>query len=397
MKYTFHVPGVATTESNDLFVGCPYTTPMRLLIKGLVANGHNVIHYCNPNSETEAEDIIVTPENVLVSAFGQKHYQQYHADPKPEPWERVRRSFSIAAAAAIRQNINSGDFVLLPSDGVQDIIELLNDIEDIRFVETNIGYNDPVAEYRIFETNTWRSFWRGRADRAQEIFDIVEQTSMENGHINPINHNPHVMVPVSEARWGLDTAIFFLTNPEYFKTSEKKDNYFLFLGRIIENKGILEAVELTEKLGKKLIVAGPGNFEQNIGIQPPKHVEFVGMADKDKRAEFLSRAECLLALTRYNEPCGAIVMEAGWSECPVITSNCGGFTETVEEGINGFRGDCHADWVDAAERLGELDPKAIRQHAEQTFHSDVLLPKYERFWKRVDALCRANDLNFVYQ
>lgn len=396
MGYTFHVTGVATTESNEKFSGCPYTTPARNLIHQLVERHHQVYHYCNHGSETAGEDIIVTPEGFLQNAFGVRHYKQYHAEPKPPQWGRVCRDFSIACAAEIRKNINPGDFVILPSDGTQDVINLINDIPDIRIVETNIGYNDPVAEYRIFPTHTWRSFWRGRSHRAQEIFEIVDETSAENGHINPINHNPNVMVPVTEPRWIFDTVIFFLTNPDNFTASEKRDDYFLYLGRIIHSKGILEAVELTEYLGKKLIVAGPGDYEEEFGQTPPKHVEFIGMADLEKRRGLLAKAECLLAQTRYNEPAGSIVAEAGWSECPVITSNSGGFTETVDDGVSGFRGDCHAEWVEAAEKLHTLDPKAIRQHAEKTFSADVLMPRYERFFNRIDAYGRTGEETFTF-
>ena len=149
MAYRFHAIGVATTQTNDKFAGCPYTDPMRNLIAGLVKNGHAVNHYCNPGSESAGEDIFVTKQGFLEKVFGERHYTQYHADPKPEGWNRVCRDFSIACAAEARKHVEPNDFVLFPSDGTQDMIDLLNDIEGLRFVETNIGYNDPLAPFRI--------------------------------------------------------------------------------------------------------------------------------------------------------------------------------------------------------------------------------------------------------
>ena len=396
MTYRFHAIGVATTETNDKFSGCPYTDPMRNLIAGLVKNGHEVKHYCNPGSDSAAEDIFVTRQGFLEDAFGERHYEQYHADPKPEGWNRVSRDFSIACAAEVRKHVNSGDFVLFPCDGTQDMIDLLNDIEGLRFVETNIGYNDPLAPFRIFPTHTWRSFWRGRSDRAQSLFEIVRDTSEGNGTLNPINHNPNVMVSVTDPRWVFDTVIPFLTNPAQFEVSEDREDYYLYLGRIIHAKGILEAIEFTEKLGKKLIVAGPGDYVKTFGQMPPKHVEFFGMANLEERKKLLSKARCLLAFTRYNEPCGKIVYEAGWSAIPVNTSNSGGFVETVTPGVNGFRGDCMAEWIENDEKIDLLEPKKIREHAETFFSPDELMRHYERFWKRIDGFSNSGDVNFTF-
>ena len=253
-----------------------------------------------------------------------------------------------------------------------------------------------LRRFGFFPTNTWRSFWRGRSDRAQGLFEIVRDTCEGNGQLVPINHNPNVMVSVTEPRWVYDTVIPFITNPSHFEFSEDKEDYYLYLGRIIHSKGILEAVAFTEQIGKKLIVAGPGDYVQTFGAEPPEHVEFVGMADLEERKKLLSKAKCLLAFTRYNEPCGKIVYEAGWSGTPVNTSDSGGFTETVTEGANGFTGGCMAEWIENDEKLDTLDPVKIREHAEKTFSPDVLMPRYESFWKRVDGFSKTGDIDFTY-
>lgn len=392
MPYTFHVTGLATTQTNDKFSGCPYTAPAYLLVNELVRGGHKVYHYCNTGSETDADDIFVMPDGVLQKAFGEKHWTQYHADPKPDGWSRVCKDFSIACAAEIRKNAKHGDFVLLPSDGTQDLNGLLEDIEGLRCVETNIGYSDPISPYRVFPTHTWRSFWRGRAERANDFYEMFKDTEPF------INHNPNIMVPVSDPRWVRDTVIYYLTNPENFEFNEKKGgDYFLYLGRMIQTKGILEAVELTKELGKKLIVAGPGDYRNVFEDKIPKHVDFIGMANKEKRLQLYADAECVLILTRYNEPGGTIVAEAGYAGRPVITANSGCFTELVQDEKTGFRGDCHAEWVEAAEKLHTLDPKAIRKHADETFAPEVLMPKYEAFFKRIDAYEKSGgDESFTF-
>ena len=52
----------------------------------------------------------------------------------------------------------------------------------------------------------------------------------------------------------------------------KKQDYFLFVGRIYDGKGIKIAVQVTEKIGAKLIVAGQNSLKA-CGIHPtPPHV-----------------------------------------------------------------------------------------------------------------------------
>jgi len=409
----FHVLGVSTTETNDEYAGCPFTTGAKNLISEIVKDGDTVIHYCNPGSDTAGEDVFVTGKRVL-DIFGESHASQYHASYQPKAIARLCRDFSIACAAEVRKRVQPGDFVLLPSDGVQDVIAMLGDVPDIKIVEINVGYPDPLAMYRIFETNTWRSFWRGRADRTLRIYETLShnhghQNSHGHGHLNmsdvprPMFYNKNIMVPTTEPRWVLDTAIFPIVCGDMLKSVDEgvsREDYFLFLGRIIKGKGIFEAIELTERLGRRLIIAGPGRFEDEleplVGNLPP-HVEFFGMAKKTDRDLLLSKAACVVALSRYNEPFGYVVPESSRFGTPVLTSDTGGFSESVCEGVNGFTGGCMADWVEKSFQLETLDSEKIFGYYKDNFSSSVLYPKYKQFWRRINAFVLSGmKENFVY-
>ena len=105
----------------------------------------------------------------------------------------------------------------------------------------------------------------------------------------------------------------------------------------------------------------------------------------------------LLCLTRYNEPGGTVAAEAPFAKTPVIASDTGCFTEIVKEGVTGFTGGCMAEWVEKAERLGDLEPDAMLKHAQDNFSAEALYPKYELFFKRIDAYFENGmDENFTY-
>ena len=149
MSRVFHALGVATTETNIDFSGCPFTNGMRNLIQGIVNDGDTVYHYCNHGSDTAGEDIFVTPEDFLLS-LGKNHKSQYHSQERHANHERIRRDFSVASAAKMRELARPGDFVLMPSDGTHDVIDLISDIENLKIVETQIGYNDPIPSFGYF-------------------------------------------------------------------------------------------------------------------------------------------------------------------------------------------------------------------------------------------------------
>jgi glycosyltransferase involved in cell wall biosynthesis len=102
--------------------------------------------------------------------------------------------------------------------------------------------------------------------------------------------------------------------------------------------------------------------------------EYVGFADYWKRRELLADAKALIYPTPALEPFGYTVLEANASGTPALVSDWGAFTETVENGVNGFR--CR-DAAELAAALGELDrltPTACRHLAMDSFGLQHLKP-----------------------
>jgi glycosyltransferase involved in cell wall biosynthesis len=59
----------------------------------------------------------------------------------------------------------------------------------------------------------------------------------------------------------------------------KKEDYFLYMGRVYNGKGVNVAIQATEKAGVKLIIAG----QKEEGYHLPDHVEYIGYADVPTR------------------------------------------------------------------------------------------------------------------
>ena len=84
---------------------------------------------------------------------------------------------------------------------------------------------------------------------------------------------------------------------------------------------------------QETIFAGPNILK----LQDTKYCKFVGFVDPIKRKELLSNSKCLIAPSLFIEPCNWTVIEAQFSGTPTVTTDFGGFTETVIQNKTGYR------------------------------------------------------------
>jgi glycosyltransferase involved in cell wall biosynthesis len=100
----------------------------------------------------------------------------------------------------------------------------------------------------------------------------------------------------------------------------------------------------------------------------------------------MARAHAVLMPTLYLEPFGAVAVEAQLCGTPVITCDWGAFPETVEQGVTGFR--CHylGEFLDAVQRVSELDPVAIRTRAVAKYSLSVVAQQYQSYFERLSLL-----------
>ena len=178
--------------------------------------------------------------------------------------------------------------------------------------------------------------------------------------------------------------------PNYFDLSEfeysdKKEDYFLYLGRVYDGKGLNIAIQATEAIGAKLKVAGQlADHYAEEGYKWPSHVEFMGYAGLEKRKELMKGAIASFLPSMYVEPFGGVQIENLLSGTPTITTDWGAFSENNIEGVTGYRCRSFEDFVVAATNCknGKIKSKDCRIHGEK-FSLENIAPKYEKFFTDV--------------
>jgi glycosyltransferase involved in cell wall biosynthesis len=71
---------------------------------------------------------------------------------------------------------------------------------------------------------------------------------------------------------------------------------------------------------------------------------------------------------------------------PVITTDWGIFTETVEQGKTGFRCRTFKEFLEAAEKVKDLDNRYISTRAYERFSVDMIRYKYEKYFRQLETL-----------
>lgn len=313
------------------------------------ALGHTVFLYGAEGSNAPCTEFIQTISERERTALLERapanncQYQHVTMDSVRPLWQRS----NATAAAEVARRKQKGDFLLTIGGTSQKLVFDFN--PDLLGVEYSVGYSGSFLPHRVFESWAWMHCTYGfQGNNTGQFFDTV--------------------IPV-----------FF--DPAEFSFTRQPDDYFLYVGRMTELKGVAIACQAAKAAGVKLklIGHGEGDFKSLI-----TYGEYLGALDGKARNEAMSRAKAVFAPTRYIEPFGCTVVEAQMCGTPVITTDFGAFTETVEQGVSGFRCSYLGEFVRAIKNVESLDRESILARAQAKYSMWNLVHDYDRYFKRLN-------------
>ena len=345
MAMRFHVVGLPHTNTTEQFTACAYTEKIRkfcIMMKNL---GHTVYLYAGEFNEAPCDEhVVCITENERLAAVGNNHYSAASFDWTLPHWV----NFNSNVISGINQRLEHKDFICLISGYASKPIAdaFPNELS----VEFGIGYGGSFANYKVFESYAWMHSCYG-----SKVTD------------------PHAL----NGKF-YDTVIPSYIVEDDFPYQEEPDDYYLYIGRLIERKGYQIAVDVCKHLGKRLVIAGQGI--------PPEYGEYVGVVGTEERAKLMGGAIAVFTPTIYVEPFGTVAIEAMACGTPVISTDWGAFTETVIHGVTGFR--CHTlqEFVDAAEHVKNLDRNKIQEYAKNRYGLSAVAKMYNEYFTRLQTL-----------
>lgn len=345
-NFRFHVLGLPHTVSNKDYTACAYTQKVVKFCKMMRARGHYIIHYGHEESNVDADEhITVITNKDLEIAYGNYNWREnfFKFDVNDHAYQTFYKN-TIDAITTIKK---PNDFILpFWGSGVRPICDAH---QDLICVEPGIGYaGGHWARWKIFESYA-------------------------------IYHAYCGIQSVGECRqdW-YETVIPNYFDLDEFEYCDQKDDYFLYLGRVYNGKGVNLAIETCRITGSKLIIAG----QKEQGYVLPDFVEYAGYADVEKRKKLMSRAKASFLCSMYIEPFGGVQIENLLCGTPTITTDWGSFAENNLHGITGYRCRTMGDFVNAIKNIHNIKPKNCREWGEN-FSLEKVGDMYDKYFNDV--------------
>jgi glycosyltransferase involved in cell wall biosynthesis len=169
--------------------------------------------------------------------------------------------------------------------------------------------------------------------------------------------------------------------------------YLFFVGRLIKNKGLYAAVDISKQTGLPLWVAGagaaqlsPGVIVATDGTKIQGNVKYCGVVEQKERNELMAGAVATLCPTIFAEPGCNVMFESLMSGTPVISTDFGIFTEVIKNGFNGCRFHLLRDAVAGVQTCSRLDPIAIANWTRENYSLEATAPKFKKWFDDLETL-----------
>ena len=383
---TMHMVACFHTLLTDDYSHCAFTGKCRRWAKMMRPYGWDVKVYCNEGSvhDPNAEEMVhILKADEFAQFYPRKDKTEFHGN-HAVIGERGWPTFNSRLIVELAKRVKPGDFILHPFGRAHD--QLVNVFPQCAHVESGIGYSDkPFGAWRIFESQAWRHYHWGRWDH---------DGSVPQGEKGQNRYYSWVV-------------------PNYFDlddwdVGEGEGNYILYMGRITPEKGMTTIAAIIREWAKisketkvvppRFTFAGQGNFEEQVmrhvlgDPRPDDHclnIEYVGPVHGRRRSELIGNARCMLMPTNFIEPFAGSGVESMLCGTPLVAVDYGAFTETIREGVTGFRCNTLGDWMAAIEATKKLDRKIVSTLTRSRYSLQACGALYDTAFRQLAELTGA--------
>ena len=314
----------------------PWESVASLLTEGLVARGHEVTLFATADSQTKGTLHAVCPRG-------------YEEDRSliPKVWECLHISELFEHADTYDIIHNHFDYLPLTYTG----------LTTTPVVTTIHGFSSP-GILPVYRKYNGKAFYVSISDADRSPY---------LDYIKTIHH-------------GIDI--------RQFDFQPVPDDYLLFFGRIHNDKGARQAIEIAKVCNIKLILAGIIQDQAYYNQYVAPHIDnqnvmYVGSAGPVERNRLLGKAFALLHPIQFDEPFGLSIIEAMACGTPVIAFDRGSMPELIENGKSGFLVNTMEEAFETVARIKEIDRATCRRHVERHFTVDRMLDEYIQVYEMI--------------
>jgi glycosyltransferase involved in cell wall biosynthesis len=310
----------------------------------MTREGHKVILYAGEENDAECAELVTCSIKPKTCDFFNPPWTYEYFKPMND---KIIEEMS--------KRIHDGD-IILESTSLQSVVA--DAFPHNISMEYAVGYGGCKSACRVFPCEAWRHeiYGRDAAARGEDIHTVTGYSS--------------------------DCVIPHMLNIDQFPEGKGDGGYLLFVGRLGGMKGEQVAIETSKRTGIPLKIIGPGT--------PPNYGEYLGVMKPKERAKLMGGAIALFAPSMFPEPFCLVVIEAQMCGTPTITTDWGGFTETNENGVSGYRCSTLNEFEQAVWDCKKLDRKKIRERAINKYSFKTIGPMYTKFFHRLEEILPKN-------
>ncbi len=309
-----------------------------LLTEGLAARGHQVTLFATGTSRTAAS---------LHATFA----RGYGEDPSMWPWE-LCEMMNLAAAVE-----RAAEFDVIHYQAMSWPVSLpFTRLAAVPLLQT--VHHAPGPD----EVSLW-----SRYPEAPFVAISAQQASLLTG-----------LNVVATIHHGLDT--------DAFAFGAAPLDYLVYLGRFVEGKGVLQAIDVARRTGRRLILAAAENDYYREAVAPHvdgRQIVYAGEVGHDAKVVLLGSAQALLYPIQAGEPFGLVLAEAMACGTPVAALDRGAVCEVVEPGVTGGVFAPLDELVSGLPDVIALDRSRVRARAVERFGVKRMIDDYIRVYERL--------------
>lgn len=183
-----------------------------------------------------------------------------------------------------------------------------------------------------------------------------------------------------------------------YQFNSRAEDFLLYVGRVVPEKGVREAVAVAKESHHRLLIIGPvypdsqAYFDQYIKPELNDQILYLGYIEQDKISPYYQKAKALLTPVQWEEPFGLTTIEAMASGTPVISFNRGAAPEIIKNAKTGYVVDSTAEMIEAVHKIKNISRIECRRHVEKNFSISKMVDGYEAAFEQIIARHRGASL-----
>jgi glycosyltransferase involved in cell wall biosynthesis len=178
-------------------------------------------------------------------------------------------------------------------------------------------------------------------------------------------------------------------NTHSFSFSDDPEDYLLYVGRIVPDKGVKEAVHVARETGSRLLIIGqiyPDSqeyFDQYIKPYLGGKILYLGHVERTHLPKYYQKAKALLTPVQWEEPFGLTTIEAMACGTPVISLRRGAAPEIIKNGKSGYVVDSISEMIKAVRKIDQVNRQDCRTHVQTHFSTETMIDGYEATYRQI--------------